>query len=380
MADRGPPAKPEKRKSPNSEQVFRLLVESVRDYAIYVLDPSGYVATWNRGAERLKGYRAEEIIGQHFSVFYPLEDKQAGKAERELEAALRDGRAEDEAWRVRKDGSRFWANVVVTPLYDPDGTLRGFAKVTRDLTERRRAEDDRVRLAKTEEALRLRDEFLSIASHELRTPLNALSLYLQGTKRLNERDNREALGDSLEKAIRQVARLTELVDGLLDASRITEGRLQLNRKPLDLADLVADAVENVRGVAEVAGSTIRVSPNAKPIAGSFDQLRMEQLLTNLLHNAIKYGRGRPIDVGISVNGVEASVTIADEGIGIAERDQERIFSRFERAASVRHYGGLGLGLYICKSIVEAHGGSISVESNVGEGSKFEVRLPITKPS
>ena len=155
--------------------LFRLLVESVVDYAIFLLDPTGVVRTWNAGARRLKGYEADEIIGRHFSTFYPEEDVRRGKPAWELESAAREGRFEDEGWRIRKDGSSFWANVVITALRR-DGELVGFAKVTRDLTARREAEEERVRLAEAREAVRLRDEFLSIASHELRTPLTALDL------------------------------------------------------------------------------------------------------------------------------------------------------------------------------------------------------------
>src|SRR5262249_25010883 len=152
-------------------------------YAIFMLDPSGRVASWNTGAERIKQYTANEIIGRHFSLFYPEEDVRAVKPKRLLEIASREGRYEEEGWRLRKDGTRFWASVILTATRDHSGRLRGFAKVTRDLTERKRADDERARLIRTEEAVRLRDEFLSIASHELRTPLTALKLHLQSAAR-----------------------------------------------------------------------------------------------------------------------------------------------------------------------------------------------------
>ena len=159
------------------EERFRLLVESVKDYAIFMLDPSGHVTTWNAGAERIKGYTAEEIIGKHFSIFYPPEDVAAGKCERELEVATREGRFEDEGWRVRKDGSRFWANVVITALRNPQGALIGFAKVTRDLTERRQAEENLRALAAEKAALaeksriqEFQERFLAILGHDLLNP------------------------------------------------------------------------------------------------------------------------------------------------------------------------------------------------------------------
>ncbi len=355
---------------------FRLLVATIRDYAIYMLDPQCRVATWNAGAARMKGYSAEEVIGQHFSVFYTPEDVDADLPMQAIAQALMQGRHESEGWRVRKDGSRFWASAVLTTLYDDNRNIVGFAKVTRDLTERRQAEDDRLRLVKTEEALRLRDEFLSIASHELRTPLNALSLYLQSTKRLGDEGKIPALRASLDKAMGQVERMRELLEGLLDASRIAEGTLTLKREPLNLVSAVAEAIDDVTGVARQAGSEIQVRSHVEAANGRFDRMRLTQLFTNLLQNAIKYGRSQPIEVEISAAGDEAAVAVRDHGIGIKKEDLERIFTRFERAVSARHFGGLGLGLYIAQSIVDAHRGTLSVESTVGQGSTFTVRLPV----
>ena len=209
-----------------SEARFRLLVEAVKDYAIFMLDPSGRVVTWNAGAQRIKGYDAREIIGQHFSQFYPAEDVRAGKCERELEGAARDGRFEDEGWRVRKDGTRFWANVVITALRAENGELVGFAKVTRDLTERRRLEQEQLRLGKAEEAIRLRDEFLSLAAHELKTPLTVLQMQLDTlSDRMDQSGQRVAT--KLQRAAQSSERLANLVESLLDVSRIATGRFAL---------------------------------------------------------------------------------------------------------------------------------------------------------
>jgi PAS domain S-box-containing protein len=366
--------------TPRSED-FQLLVESVLDYAIYMLDGDGTVTTWNLGAERLKGYRAHEILGRHFSVFYPAEDVAAGKPTRELEVAAAQGRFEDEGWRVRRDGSRFWANVFVTAIRDDDGQLRGFAKVTRDLTERRRAEEERIRLAQVEAALRLRDEFLSIASHELRTPLNALLLHAAGLDFAIRRAASEGTAmpagvlGGMESIARQGARLNQLIERLLDVSRLVTGRLALRPEAMDLVAVAGEIVATYRPDAERVGSTIRfAAPPSVP--GCWDPLRVGQIVTNLLSNAIKYGDGRPIDVTIVADGDRACVVVRDLGIGIARDQQEHIFDRFDRGPTPRDTAGLGLGLYIVDRLVRAHGGTVTVDSAVGEGSTFTVELPL----
>jgi PAS domain S-box-containing protein len=368
--------------APASEDVFSLLVQSVDDYAIFVLDPEGRVASWNAGAQRLKGYRAEEIVGEHFSKFYPAEDAAAGKPAAELEAALRDGRAYDQGWRVRKDGTLFWADVVVTAMHDETGRFRGFAKVTRDLTERKRAEEDRLRLARAEAELRLRDEFLMIASHELRTPLGALRFNLASLDLLRKR---EQSGDSrLERAIEtaknQVRRLSTLVDRLLDVSRISTGRLTLVFEPVEVVALVRQVAADFHASAVHEGSTIDLVLPEGPVQARWDALRIEQTLGNLLSNAIKYGRGNPIRIELAADDVLARITIADAGIGIAPDVIERIFERFERAVAARDYAGLGLGLYIARHLVAAHDGRIEVESEPGRGTTFVLEIPLAGPA
>jgi PAS domain S-box-containing protein len=208
-------------RSRSGEERFRALVSSVKDYAIFMLDPSGRIESWNAGAEQTKGYTAEEIIGQHMSRFYTPEDLARGLPATLLEAAAREGRVESEGWRVRKDGTRFWADVVITALLDDGGRLMGYAKVTRDLTERLRAQEEQLRLAHAEEALRLRDEFLSIAAHELRTPLSAVQLQLQSL--LERPDGLDARARAKVERAWRSGELVTLVDTLLDVSRISTG-------------------------------------------------------------------------------------------------------------------------------------------------------------
>lgn len=357
-----------------SEERFRVLVEAVQDYAIFMLDPTGRVVTWNAGAQAIKGYRPEEIIGQYFSRFYPEEEARAGKPERELVTALSEGRFEDEGWRVRKDGSRFWANVVVTPLYSASGQHLGFAKVTRDLTSRRKLEEERLRVAQAQEAIRLRDDFLSIASHELKTPLTALQLQLESLRERKEGlDSRMA--SRLERAYRSSARLTDLIEALLDVSRISTGRFELNPQRFDLAEAVHEVVERLRDSATKAGCTLSLQ-SQEPLPGTWDRLRIEQMVINLLGNAIKYGAGAPIEVSLAREGETAVLEVRDRGPGIPEEALPRIFDRFERAAEMRHHGGLGLGLYIVRQIVTAHAGTVTVHNLPGGGACFTVRLPV----
>lgn len=361
-----------------SDERFRLLVDSVADHAIVILDLAGHVVSWNIGAERLKGYSAGEIIGKHFSRFFPADDVAAGKPERELEQARASGRVEDEGWRVRKDGALFWANVVITALLDDDHTLVGFAKVTRDLTERRRAEQDRVRRAAMEEALRLRDQFVAATSHELRTPLSTLRLQVDGLLR-NVEQGRESL--STDRAARrlatmqtQVDRLQRLVDELLDHSRIDAGVRCLRREEVDLTSLAREAVERFSERVAQSGGTVHFDGDAV-VTGWWDRERIDQAITNLLENAALYGLDGAIEVSVRGNDTHAVFTVRDHGIGIAPEEHARVFQRFERAVDDRHFAGLGLGLWHARQIVEQHGGTIAVASELGKGATFTVELP-----
>jgi PAS domain S-box-containing protein len=364
------------RVTPRPDEDFRLLVATVRDYAIFMLDTGGFIVSWNAGAQRLKGYTEQDILGRHFSIFYSKEDVASRKPQVELEIAVRDGRVEDEGLRYRKDGTRFWANVVITALYDASGAHRGFAKVTRDLTERRRADEERVRHAQTQEALRLRDEFLSIASHELRTPLNVLTLSLQ-TIELTLPQELTAVRGRLDKAQAQLARLAELVNRLFDVTRISEGKMLLTLGSTDLSAVLKEAVDGCLAGANKAGSEIRLMMPDE-LEAEIDRIRVHQLVTNVVDNAIKYGRGGPIHVELARAGRFAIIRVRDEGIGIAADRLGRIFDRFEQAVPDRAGGGLGLGLYIAKQIADAHAGTITVNSTPNEGSTFEIALPLTR--
>ncbi|MGE5183537.1 MAG: ATP-binding protein [Acidobacteriota bacterium] len=359
------------------EELFRLLVESVRDYAIFMLDRQGCVATWNPGAERLKGYRGDEIIGRHFSTFYPDADVRAGKCEMELEGAARDGRFEDEGWRVRKDGTRFWANVVISAVRDSRGELVGFSKVTRDLTERRRGEDERAARLAAEQANRAKDAFLAVLGHELRNPLAPMVTAVQRMKLRG--------GDSKELGVieRQLDHVMRLVDDLLDVSRIAQGKVVLKKQRLELRDVIAKALEIAGPLIEQRQHAIDITlpPGALPVYG--DEVRLTQVVTNLLVNAAKYtDPGGHIWVVAREHGDALAIDVRDDGIGIEPAMLGRVFDLFAQNhdSDRRAPGGLGIGLALVRSLVARHGGEVSVRSEGrGHGSTFTVRLPRAVP-
>jgi PAS domain S-box-containing protein len=481
-------------------EIFHRLIESVRDYAIFMLTPDGHIASWNSGAQLIKQYTAAEAIGRHFSMFYEPAAVASGWPEEELRRSLRDGRFEDEGWRVRKDGTRFWANVVISPLFDASGELLGYSKVTRDLTERRRHEEQ---LRESEERLRLivdgvkdhamflldlqgsivswnpaaqqvlgyapsdvigreaallyppqdrkagrpqaemaaaahagayhthawkvradgtnvwtdvsinairdgagnlngfvhilRDlteqrriealeaegrrilEFIAMLSHELRNPLapikNAVSI-------LKLPQGQQQTGKYADMIGRQVTHLTRLVDDLMDVSRITTGKIELERASLELNTLVQVAVDSMRSTLERYEHTLVLTLAPQPVFVEGDAVRLTQVVVNLLNNAAKYTapKGR-IEVAVTRNHSAACVEVSDNGIGMSESLIQRAFDPFvqgERSLD-RSEGGLGIGLTLVKKIVEMHGGSVLASSaGAGKGTRFTMTLPLAK--
>jgi PAS domain S-box-containing protein len=361
-----------------TEERFKLLVESVVDYAIFLLDPVGTIISWNVGASRIKGYTADEVIGRNFAIFYPPEDMHKPPAE--LREAAAQGRLEDEGWRVRKNGERFWANVIITPLYDERGLPRGFAKVTRDLTERRQKEEAERRAALHAEASRLKDEFLAMVSHELRTPLNVVL----GQTALLQRETlpAEQARRGWAALERNLALLTQIIDDLLDLSRITTGKFTLERNPVDLRPLIEQAVEEATPAAEAKGLEIRRRVDATQAVVLGDEGRLHQVINNLLSNAVKFTpAGGWVDVECGTAGRSVLVRISDSGIGMEPEFLGSVFDRFSQADTSirREHAGLGLGLAITRELVARHGGTITAASaGKGKGSTFEVRLPLMK--
>jgi PAS domain S-box-containing protein len=362
--------------------IYQLMIDAVRDYAIFLLDPNGYVASWNKGARRIKGYEADEIIGRHFSVFYRENDIARGHPQEELETATAEGRFEEEGWRVRKDGSMFWANVVITAVRDSNDVLIGFAKVTRDLTERREAERLAIanarRAAAAEAANTAKSQFLAAMSHELRTPLNAIGGYTEllslglGGPVTSEQT------DYLERIHRSQKHLTAIISDLLNFSRIEAGQLTYDIRPIPLTAIIDEIVPIIEKQAESKGIALDVNRPHSECTALADRVKVDQILLNLLSNAIKFNAaGGKITVHCDIDPQHASIVVSDTGLGIARDKLESIFEPFVqlgRTLSSAHHG-TGLGLSISRDLARAMHGDLTVVSAPGEGSTFTLTLP-----
>jgi len=382
--------------SRRSEERFRLLVEGVNEYAIFMLDPNGRVSTWNSGAERIKGYTAGEIIGQHFSIFYPEDARQSGWPEHELQVAAETGKFIDTGWRLRKDGTTFWANVTITALRDDTGQLLGYAKLTRDLTEAKRVEAmetvnqqreellDAERNARmtAQRATRLKDEFLATLSHELRTPLSAILGWTQVLLKGETSKGPEEHKRAMEVIDRNARAQVKLIDDLLDLSRVMTGKLRLDLHQVSFAGIVEAAVDSARPSADVKGIrlTAILGSSSQDIV-SADSARLQQVVWNLLTNAIKFTpKGGQVQVLLQRVNSHLELSVSDTGIGIPANYLPHVFDRFSQkdSSTTRAFGGLGLGLAICKQLVELHGGIIRAASQgEGRGATFSVQLPLS---
>ncbi|HEY4182077.1 MAG TPA: ATP-binding protein [Kofleriaceae bacterium] len=357
------------------DELFRLLVSSVQDYAIFMLDPTGRISTWNAGAERFKGYTADEIVGKHFSIFYLPEEIAAGKCEMELRVAASVGRFEDEGWRLRKDGSRFWANVVISAMREASGELIGFSKITRDLTERRRAEEERAARLAAEQANRTKDEFLAILGHELRNPLAPIVTALDLLRMRGGELTKE------HKIIeRQVDHMVRLVDDLLDVSRIARGKIELRRRTVDVRDAVQKAIEIASPLIEERRHHFTSNLSSTELLIDGDEARLIQVFANLLTNAAKYtDPGGQISISAGPHDGRIRVEVRDNGIGIEPELLPQVFNLFVQGTqSVDRggRGGLGLGLALVKALAELHGGTVKLASEgLGRGTTSTIDLP-----
>jgi PAS domain S-box-containing protein len=366
-----------------TESSFRLMVESVSDYAIVMLDPDGRVASWNTGAQRIKGYSAPEILGRHFSIFYPEDDVANGKPQRDLDAVAASGRHEDEGWRTRKDGTLFWANIVFTAIRDADGNLRGFAKLTRDLTERNKVEAILTNARAVAETANLaKSDFLSSMSHELRSPLNAILGFAQ----LMESDSpppTPAQGESIIQILNAGWYLLELINEVLDLATIESGKLSMSFEPVSLDELLLECQAMVEPLAQRRNLRMTFPRHDAPFCIVADRTRIKQVLINLLSNAIKYNAAGG-SVAVDCRAIAASgrvrVTVTDTGAGLPPEKVAQLFQPFNRLGQESGgEEGTGIGLVVSKRLVELMSGVIGVESTVGTGSTFWVELPSSAP-
>jgi PAS domain S-box-containing protein len=355
-----------------SEEQFRLLVNGVEDYAIFMLDPTGHVVSWNTGAERIKGYSAEEILGRHFSCFYPSEDIESGKPGKELEFAAANGRSEDEGWRVKKDGSHFWSNIVISAQRDESGNLRGFAKISRDITKRRQSEE---KLAAANKEL---EAFAYSVAHDLRAPLR----HIDGFSKLLS----EHLGGSLDKdaqhylkAIQDSTRnMGDMVDDMLNLSRVA--RTELNLQVTGLSSLVQEVLKDLEP--EVKDRNIEWKIADLPFV-ECDPILAKQVFVNLLSNAVKFTGTRPraiIEVGQRDVDDQSAIYVRDNGVGFSMKYSDKLFGVFQRLHRQEDFEGTGVGLATVQRIVHKHGGRIWVEAELNAGATFYFTLGTQAPA
>jgi len=371
-ASGGPPDRAQSRQ-------FELLVKNVMDYAIFMLDPEGRIVSWNKGAEHLFGYREQEAVGRDFAMFYSPEDVAAGTPRHLLKVAKEQEHVEAEAWSVRKDGSRFWADAVITATRDEQGRLIGFGKVTRDLTARKRGEEElRDAYTRLKELDALKDHYLSTVSHEMKTPL---SLILGYTELLQDKYPNEEFLEGIQDG---GMRLLDHLNKMLDYSALLSGSLPLYKTDINLAEIA----DNVREIMEADREfrlkklrlEIEVAPDTPVIRA--DSRRISQILVELLDNAKKFTPdGGTLGVRVMPAGRHVRIDVWDEGVGIPEKALPRIWEAFTQLNTGQAFrsGGLGLGLTIVKELVELHGGRIDVTSQAGKGTCFSIILPVGAP-
>ena len=363
-----------------SEERFQQFVEGAEDYSSLMLDPEGRVVSWNVGAERVNGYKAKEIIGRHFSCFYPSERIALGYPEWDLRTAREQGHSEDEGWRLRENGQRFWANILITVLFHNDGLLKGFALVMRDLTKRQESELLRYKNIELQKAAEAKDSFLANMSHELRTPLNGIIGFAEfladGKPGAVNPKQKEYLEDILVSG----KHLLQIISDVLDLAKVGAGKMELNPETFSLGKAIGEVCAVTKQIAQ--NKTIRIDVNVASEIGDvmLDQPKFKQVLYNILSNAIKFtddgGKVEILATRRETN--QLRLVVKDTGIGIKAENLGRLFKEFEQLDSgvSRLQEGTGLGLALTRRIVALQGGTIDVESEVGKGSSFTVVLPM----
>jgi len=343
-----------------SEERLRITMESAIDYAIITMDTERIIEGWSKGAELIFQYTAGEVIGKSADIIFTDEDKAASVPQKEMEKAKNEGKAEDERWHQRKDGSRLFMNGTMRPIYDV--ALTGYVKVARDMTQQKLIEQQK-------------EDFIGIASHELKTPVTSIKAYTELLQEICSEGDYASGAPLIKKMSAQVDRLIELVHSLLDTTKLVEGGLGLHLEEFNLADLIEECVENLQRSANSCHIIIQCKKEASVCA---DRDRISQVLTNLISNALKYSpNGGQVTVSCCQTAEGIKIGVRDEGIGISKEMQAKVFGRFFRVndANTNTFPGMGLGLYIANNIIQRHGGKIWMESEPGKGSVFYFVLP-----
>jgi len=358
------------------EQHLHFLVQHIKDYAIFLIDPEGRVMTWNKGAEQIKGYTASEIIGQPISVFYSDEDNRRGEPSNNLKRALEQGRYESVGLRKRKDGSIFYADVVFTPIYDDRNTLKGFAKITRDITDQKKAEADMIStLAREKELNEMKTGFVTLASHEFKTPLSVILSSVSLIEKYPDSDQQDKRLKHIHRIKSNVNNLKQILNDFLSLEKLEGGIVQNCPAETDLFHLTREAILDMENSLK-EDQHIQLRTEGTPRLISVDNQLLRNVLSNLLSNAVKYSpESTSVDCTLNYRPTAVEIRVRDHGIGIPQEEQQHLFERFFRATNTTGISGTGLGLSIVKRYLDLMGGQIRVSSISGEGSTFIVTLP-----
>jgi len=358
------------------EQHFGFLVDHVKDYAIFLIDPEGRVKSWNKGAEQIKGYTESEIIGQPISIFYTDEDNRLGEPFQNLQRALEQGRYESVGLRKRKDGTIFYADVVFTPIYDDKNTLKGFAKITRDITDQKKAEEDMISTLRREKELNeLKSRFVTIASHEFKTPLSVILSSVSLIEKYPDAEQQDKRLRHIYRIKANVNNLKQILNDFLSLEKLEGGIVQNRPTETDLVHLTREAIQDMENFLK-EDQHIQLHTEGTPRIIPVDIQLLRNILNNLLSNAIKYSPGiASVECTLSYQPTTVDIQVRDRGIGIPSEEQQHLFERFFRATNSIGISGTGLGLSIVKKYLDLMGGQIRLTSIPGEGSVFAVTLP-----
>ncbi|HEU4552994.1 MAG TPA: ATP-binding protein [Chitinophaga sp.] len=362
-----------------SEARFQLLINSIKDLAIFMTDREGNILNWYKGAFNLKGYQHEEVIGANIAIFYTPEDIEKGEPAYNLEMARKQGSYETEGWRVRKNGSRFWANVLITAIYDAAGKVQGFVKVTRDFSLHKKAEEEKqAALEKEKQLNRMKSNFVSLASHEFRTPLSTILSSVSLLEQYRSTEMQHNRDRHIGRIKASVSDMVAILEEFLSLEKIDEGKVDAKREYYNIREQVSRVCAKFAAAATQSGHVFITAHHGSDVV-FLDRIFTDHILTNLISNAIKYSPAQShVYVSTYTDAESVKLVIKDEGIGISPQDQQQLFERFFRASNASHVKGTGLGLHIVKRYVDLLDGHIAVKSELDKGTEFIVVIPVER--